>query len=46
MKLINLNALSLSTGKELLSIPLDYIENDLETEHKVKSFSDTTHLNL
>lgn len=35
MKLINLNAISLSTGKELLSIPLDYVEDDLETEHRL-----------
>ena len=42
MKLINLNAISLSTGKELLSIPLD----DLETEHKVKSLSNTANLTI
>lgn len=46
MKLINLNAISLSTGKELLSIPLDYVENDLETEHKVKSLSNTANLTI
>lgn len=46
MKLINLNAISLSTGKELLSIPLDYVEDDLETEHKVKSLSDTANLTI
>lgn len=46
MKLINLNAISLSTGKELLSIPLDYVEDDLETEHKVKSLSDITNLTI
>lgn len=46
MKLINLNALDLSTNKELLSIPLDYIEDDLETEHKVKSFSNTANLTI
>ncbi len=44
MKLINLNAISLSTGKELLSIPLDDVEDDLETEHKVKSLFDTANL--
>ena len=46
MKQINLTAISLTTGKEVLSFPLDSVEidkleqenDDLTTEHKVKSF--------
>lgn len=46
MKPINLNAISLSTGKELLSFPLDDVEDVLGTKHKVSSLSDTAKLTI
>lgn len=45
MKLINLNAISLSTGKELLSIPLDCVDDDLEKVGNSKHIQ-MVHLNL
>ena len=36
MEAINLSAFNLNTGKEFLSFPLDYVEDDLATKHRRK----------
>lgn len=49
MKITNIIAMSLSTGNEVLSIPLDIdgnIESDIKTDYKVKSLCNTENLTI
>ena len=46
MEAINLSAFNLNTGKELLSFPLDYVEDDLATKHIGKSITNPMSLTI
>ena len=46
MEAINLSAFNLNTGKELLSFPLDYVEDDLATKHIEKSITNPMSLTI
>lgn len=46
MEAINLSAFNLNTGKELLSFPLDCVEDDLATKHIGKSITNPMSLTI
>ena len=46
MEAINLSAFNLNTGKELLSFPLDYVEDDLAIKHIGKSITNPMSLTI
>ena len=46
MEAINLSTFNLNTGKELLSFPLDCVEDDLETQHIGQSIANPMSLTI